>query len=195
MNKPSLNRRRRARPSRKAKTSGSWLSWLSPPWRIAIIVSTLLGLGGIFTFLPRLDIAPGPGYASVNDPLTAPLSLSNNGYLPIYLDRVSSYVNDWKNTAGNYATGFSIEYLGRGTLERGETAEFIHDKFFGMTAKVIAADFVVTVRYYQWGWRWPLEKRIRFTAKRGENDRWEWYRPFMTDFDRKAKPLTRFLPQ
>jgi hypothetical protein len=168
-------------------------SWLSLPWTIVISVSVLVSLGSIFYFLPRLDITAGPGYASVNDPLTAPLSLSNNGYLPVYPARVSAYVYSWSNVSGNNVAGISIDYSGGGTLKRGETAEFIPDQLLGMPHKVIAADFLVIVRYYQWGWRWPLEKRIRFRAKRGTRDQWEWYRPFMTDIDRNAKPRTHLV--
>ena len=61
-------------------------------------------------------------------------------------------------------------------------------KFEG--TKVFSADFLVIVRFRQWYWPRPLERRVRFKADRDNADRWVWLRPFMSEFDRNLRPAT-----
>jgi hypothetical protein len=159
-------------------------------WGAVVVLSIIGGLSGYFYLLPRLQIDPASGYERVNDPLEVALSLTNNGYLPIHPDKVACYVYLWRTNTGNNVAGIAYDYLGGGTLARGETVEFIPNPLVTTQNKVISADFLIIVTYHQRLWYFPLEKRIRFKAERGKDDLWRWYRPFLSEVDRKGEPVT-----
>ena len=188
-------KKRSVRSSSKSnKPFWSWLSW---SWNIVIFVSVIVGLGSIFSFLPRLDVSPGPDYAYVTNPIDASLSLTNNGYFTITVDNVSTLIYDLVAEGGTTVTGLTFVYKGNSTLRRGESSDFtpiempIWEREPHTPLHVVRADFLVITKYRQWGWPVAVEKRIRFNAKRRGDGSWIWYRPSLTSMDRVINPSTR----
>jgi hypothetical protein len=157
-------------------------------WGVVVVLSIIGGLSGYFYLLPRLQIDPASGYERVNDPMEVALSFTNNGYLPIRPFKVIAFIYDWRLVDGSFIVDIAYDYLGGGIIKRGDTVDFIPKPpvVYG-GRKVASADFLVIIQYYQAGWHWPLEKRIRFKAKRGEDGLWTWYRPYLSEKDRNLK--------
>jgi len=160
-------------------------------WKWIGVLSILCGLTGISYFWPRLDVAPASGYESVNDPMEAALSLTNNGYLTIYPEKVSCLIYDW--SGGFHITGVTFDYVGEGTLQSGRTVDYVRETAFRSAVKVTSANFLVIVKYYQWGWPWSLEKRYPFKANRRQDGLWVWRRPYLSWIDRHIHPGTRII--
>ena len=161
------------------------------PWKLVGTLAILLGVTGVFSLLPRLDIVPSVGYEKADDPLDTPLSLSNSGFLPIRIESVSSYIYDWRTASGSSMSTFSIGYHGGGTLHSGDSVDFAPSNLITMADKKLKADLLVIVAYHQWGWPRVLEKRIRFKVTRDHDDKWVWSRPYLTDEDRKGQAKTK----
>jgi hypothetical protein len=163
-------------------------------WKTIVSLSIVCGLTGVFYLWPRLDVAPASGYESANDPMDAALSLTNSGSLTIYPEKVSCLISDYNWRSGFRVTGLTFDYLGGGTLEPGQTVDYVRQTAFeGPGEKVISADFIIIVKYHQWGWPWSLEKRYRFKAHRREDGLWVWRRPYLSWIDRHIRPNSRIL--
>jgi hypothetical protein len=159
---------------------------------LSLAVFTILG--GIFYLLPNVNIVPASGYERADDPMEVALSLTNNGYLHIRPFKVVAFVYDWRAIYdqpenNNQIANVGYDYLGGGTISHLQTVDFTPKPPFGRNpkSKVASADFLVIIQYYQWGWHWPLEKRVRSKVKRGRDDLWMWYRPYLTEIDKSLK--------
>lgn len=169
-------------------------------WKIVVTVSIVGGLGGLYYVWPLLDVAPRAGYERVDDPMTVALSLINDGYLPVTIDRITAWVYYWVNEKGEDVRAIAYDYDGSGKLYRRESADFTPDPPIQLQGKPLAADFLVVVDYHQEWWKGPLQKRIRFDTKRGDDGMWIWNRPYLTEADRhmsldpKSTTHLRYVP-
>jgi hypothetical protein len=130
-------------------------------------------------------------FTSPADTLSVSFHLSqfgNSGFLTIWIESVSSYIYDWRTASGASVSKIEISYHGGGTLRSGDSVDFAPSKLLRMADKKLKADLLIIVAYHQWGWPWVLKKRIRFKITRGNDDKWVWSRPYMTDEDRKDHP-------
>jgi len=152
---------------------------------VAVLLFVFTIIGGIFYLVPRLNIAPG-AHGSTDNPLSVPLTLTNNGYLTVTIGDVSTSVDKFVTDRNNSLIRVILQYRGTGTLKAGESADFSPQKIIDFPdQKTVSADFVVVVEYHQQFWPTALRKRVRFRVTPDASGALQWLRPFLTDEDRK----------
>ena len=168
-------------------------------------------LAGVLFFLTRLDVAPGPTHENSGDLTRVPLSLTNNGFLPIFPDVVTCWVLDYtvrnpsplRDVRSGGLTNIGFRYTKatatlvdstQGQLDRGETADFIPVppiQFKGLFAQ--SAVFLFIIEYHQKWWPMTLHKRVKYNVSKDVEGKWVWIRPYMSKADKTLNPNTTII--
>ncbi|HEX4639726.1 MAG TPA: hypothetical protein VH170_09590 [Chthoniobacterales bacterium] len=115
-------------------------------------------------------------------------SLKNDGYLTVYPKRIIFRIRNATDSNGNTLRdcGAGTTLLGSSSLKRGESADFAVKPGFGIanTSSIVRADILLIVAFQQWGWYWPITKRVKIAIWQDESGNAKFAKPPLTDEDR-----------
>ena len=158
---------------------------------LTLVVTFLLGaftvLGGIFYLMPNLDVQPVMELPTGRVFPNA-FSLKNDGYLTVYPKEVRFVIRDAIDTNQNafHNCGAGTEFVSKVSLQRGESADIAVNPAFNIgQGSIVRADILLVVKFQQWGWKWPITKRVKIEIWKDALGNTKFAKPPLTDEDRK----------